>query len=938
MSHLVGRAEELAVIHDLLGRPGLRLAEIVGEPGIGKTRLLAEIRTLAEGGGHRVLAGQAGELAGSIPFAVLVDAVDDVLAGGRPPLSDTTLALLADILPAVEEFAPPEHTVGGERFRVHGALSELLEWLATPGGLVLTLDDVHWADEATSELLGRLLRQPPRQPILIVLAYRPRQQPRHLAAALASGRSEMIELSPLSRDQTAELLGPGVSYHRLTKLYALSGGNPLYLAALSKVGTLASFDAVLHAELDGLSGQCRVVAHAAAVLDDPFALDVVAHVAELSFIDTRRSLDDLVAYDLIRADGTRWRYRHPLVRRAAYRSASRGWLHGAHARAARALASAPAVMRAPHVMRVAQVGDEEAVELLAEAARQVLGHGPATAAQWLRATLDLLPDNDDRRLGLLGELGNTLALSGSLHESRDVLQAVLHQLPTDEPERRVAAVVSSARVEQLLGRHPEARGLLLAELKRLPETHRREKAVLELEMGSVGLISCDFQIDVAWITDALATARDLGDRALDAGACAVLALAAYGFGKVTAALAWQREGAQLVDELSDDVLATRLDVTATLGWAELYLAQPRAGLRHVDRGLALSARTGQSHQLVYLLTARAMALHLMGDLADASASAAEAVEAAELSASDKLLSAAYTIQAMVATSRRDRDLALRAGRRAARAAERNPDWWSAVAGCALGGARLVNGDIDGCVTDLLRLAGGRDLPLLDPLHRPVFATSLVVAALSQGHLAEARAWIDMMEKAVATSRGGEILRNRTGHIALCHARWHMAAQSPAEAVQWANRAVQAFGEIDHVLQEAESRQVLGAALAATGDTEGAISELTRTAKMYETCHVPGRRDGVYRQLRALGHNVLAPRSAETTSALPQLTAREAEVAQLVAHGMTNREIADRLQLSRRTVETHVTNIRVKLDVSSRAALAATVIRAQGHGVPHVSDT
>ncbi|GAB3873982.1 hypothetical protein GCM10029964_015200 [Kibdelosporangium lantanae] len=287
--------------------------------------------------------------------------------------------------------------------------------------------------------------------------------------------------------------------------------------------------------------------------------------------------------------------------------------------------------------------------------------------------MDLLPDNAaDRRLGLLGELGYALALSGSLHECRDTLQAVLHQLPTDEPTRRAAAVVSCARVEQLLGRHAEARGLLLAELQRLPDTHRRERAYLALEMGSVGLISCDFQIDLSWVTDALTTALDLADRALEANAYSVLALAAYGFGEVTDALVWQGKAARLVDELTDAELASRLEVTATLGWAELYLAQPRAGLRHVNRGLALSARTGQSHQLVYLLTAKAMAQHLMGDLADASATVAEAVEAAELSASEKLRAAAYTIQGMVATSRRDRDLALRAGKRAARAAEDTP--------------------------------------------------------------------------------------------------------------------------------------------------------------------------------------------------------------------------------------------------------------------------
>ncbi|RSM89467.1 hypothetical protein DMH04_05555 [Kibdelosporangium aridum] len=928
MAHFVGRADELAVLTALLARPGSCVAEIVGEPGIGKTRLLAEFRAVASAKGHRVLAGQAGELSGTVPFSVLVDAIDDVLVGCRPPLDDHSLALLADVLPSIEDFAPAERPASGGRYRVHAALSDLLEWLAAPGGLVLTLDDVHWADEATSELLGRLLRRPPKVPMVIVLAYRPRQQPSHLTAALTAGHSEIVELAPLSRDQIAELVGPDVSQHRLNRLYDLSGGNPLYLDALSKVGTLASFDAVLHAELAMLAEPERLAAHAAAALDEPFELDTVARVAELSKHEARSALDGLVARDLIRSDGRKWRYRHPLVRRAAYRSASRGWLHGAHARAARTLVNAPFVQQAPHVMRVAQVGDQVAIDLLTNAAREALAHGPAMAAQWLRAAIDLLPETAaDQRLGLLAELGHALSLSGSVHESRDVLQAVLHQLPADEPAQRAAAVVSCARVEQLLGHHHEARGLLLAELRRLPKTHPAEKVRLELELGSVGLISCDFQIEIGWIDDALATARELGDRTMEAEACSVHALAAYGSSDAATALEWQKKGAMLLDQLSDDDLAANLNGPVTLGWAELYLAKPRVALRHIDRGLALSARTGQSHQLVYLLTGKAMALLLLGDLVEAGVSVAEAVEVAELSASDKLRVAAYTVQAMVETSRRNHDLALRAGRRAARAGGDTLDWWSAVAGCALGAAWLINGDADACVADLVRLAGGPELPLLDPLHRPVFARGLVAAELTRGRPDEARRWIEWMEQSVAGCRGGDLLANRSGHIAYCHATVRMAERDPHAAIEYAAKAVSAFQATDHLVPEVESREILGTALAASGDVPAAIKELTEVASSYDRYGMAWRRDGVYRRLRTLGHNAVAPRRSATQTTLPQLTAREAEVAQLVADGLTNREIMHRLRLSRRTVETHISNIRGKLAVESRAALAATVIRA-----------
>nr|CTQ95765.1 regulatory protein, LuxR [Kibdelosporangium sp. MJ126-NF4] len=928
MAHFVGRAEELAVLAALLARPGLCVAEVIGEPGIGKTRLLAEFRAVAAARGHRVLAGQAGELSGTAPFSVLVDAVDDVLVGCRPALDERSLALLADVLPSIEDLAPAERPTGGSRYRVHGALSELLEWLAAPSGLVLTLDDVHWADEATSELLSRLVRRPPQVPMMIVLAYRPRQQPSHLSAALATGHSEIVELAPLSRDQVAELVGADVSQHRLNQLHDLSGGNPLYLDALSKVGTLGSFDAVLHAELAMLAGPERLIAHAAATLDDPFELATVAYVAEVPEHTARIALDELVIRDLVRPDGAKWRYRHPLVRRAAYGSASRGWLHGAHTRAARALVDAPVVQQAPHVMRVAHVGDQEAIALLTSAARETLVHGPATAAQWLRAAIDLLPDSvADQRLGLLAELGHALVLSGSLHESRHVLQTVLHQLPADEPARRAAAVVACARVEQLLGHHQEARGLLLAELQRLPVTHRIEKVLLELELGSVGLISCDFQIDVRWIDDALATSRELGNQAMEAEACAVQALAAYGAADAVAALEWQRKSAILIDQLSDDDLAANLNGTATLSWAELYLAQPRVALRHLDRGLALSARTGQSHQLVYLLTGKAMAQLLLGDLVDASASAAEAVEVAELSASDKLRASSYTIQAMVETNRRNRGLALRAGKRAVRACGDTLDWWSAVAGCALGGARLINGDPDAGVADLVRLSGGPELPLLDPLHRPVFARSLVAAELSRGRPGEARRWITLMARSVAESPGGDLLANRAGHIAYCHAMVQLSTGQTRSAIEYAASAALSFEATDHQVQEMESRELLGLALAASGDTDAAVKELTEVASQYERFEMPGRRDGVYQQLRALGHNVIAPRRPVQLATLPQLTAREAEVATLVADGLTNRDIMQRLRLSRRTVETHISNIRGKLEVESRAALAATVIRA-----------
>ena len=220
--YLVGRAEQLGTLDDLLaaadgGRP--LAVEVVGEPGIGKTRLLSELVDRADAAGHLVLSGAASELERDLPFGVFVDALDEYLRGLEPrrldALDDDVRNGLANVFPSLAELATAEGTAfRHERHRSHRAVRELFERLTGISPLVLVLDDVHWADPASIDLLGALLRRPPDAAVLLVLALRPQQAPERLSMALEparrAGTLTQVELNALTRDEATELIGGSV--------------------------------------------------------------------------------------------------------------------------------------------------------------------------------------------------------------------------------------------------------------------------------------------------------------------------------------------------------------------------------------------------------------------------------------------------------------------------------------------------------------------------------------------------------------------------------------------------------------------------------------------------------------------------------------------------------------------------------------------------------
>ena len=216
-------------------------AALSGEPGAGKTRLLQELCALADERGHLVLVGRGAEFERDLPFGVWVDALDDhVAALGEDHLAaliGDRVAELARVLPSAAAAEAPLGGLQDERFRAHRAVRALLQQLAARRPVVLVLDDAHWADEASVELMAHLLRRPAPARLLIALAFRTGQLPLPLASALEAtardGSVTELELTPLSRREADSLMGSELPEAARDAVYRRSGGNPFYLQELA---------------------------------------------------------------------------------------------------------------------------------------------------------------------------------------------------------------------------------------------------------------------------------------------------------------------------------------------------------------------------------------------------------------------------------------------------------------------------------------------------------------------------------------------------------------------------------------------------------------------------------------------------------------------------------------------------------------------------------
>ncbi len=961
---LIGRERELRAVDQALarlsrGRSGWLV--LSGDAGVGKTRLLGELLGHAAGDRHLALTGRGAELERELPFGVWVDALDDHVAAIGPEalaqLAGSRVAELAWVLPAVRASGEPRGAVlQDERYRAHRAVRFLLERLAARRPLVVALDDLHWADDASLELVAHLLRRPLQAPVLIALAYRAGQLPPWLAgpldAATRDGLVSMVAVPSLSAPQADELLGDDVAAPVRARLYELTGGNPFYLEQLASIaardpGAFLHADdlaavpdavaAALGQQVAGLSEDARLLAWGAAVAGEPVDLQLAAATAGIGEQRALEHIDELLGVHLLSATDVpgRYRFRHPIVRRAVYEAAGEAWRLTAHGRAAAALAARGGAVaaRAHHVERCARIGDEEAIAVLVAAARDVAPRAPAGAARWLTAALRLLPQDGSahaRRLELLIGAAGALVAAGHLEQGLDALLEALALVPAEAGAVRVRLIGMCAGAENLLGRHEAAHARLLHALAEVADHDTADAAALQVELAADAIFDTDFASMLDWAERARATARAHDEPALTAVAAALACYAEHTLGRPRPAERARAEAVAALDSLSDDALASRLDAPYYLGYAEYFCERYDDAIRHLERGIAVSRVSGQGQFLVPMMAGLAFALEVPGRLAEALEAAESAVEAARLAGNRQVTGLALLAESWVAAMCGDREQAIRAGDEALTSIEGLDESVLTRANREVVAAAFIEaGDHERGLVQAQR-AGAPDFAHVDPGRRAWLYALLTQAELARGERAAAEAWLVRGER---TAAGLELpLRS----AALLHARACMllADERASDAADTVGRAIELADSVGAVLQSARSRTLLGAALGRAGQREDAVALLRDAEAQLASCGAQRLRAEAARELRRLGHRPTArQRRGAGGAGLEALSGREREIAVLVADGYTNRRIAKQLFLADKTVESHLTNVFAKLQVASRAEVAERIGRERPAAPP-----
>jgi DNA-binding CsgD family transcriptional regulator len=936
---LRGRGPEAGILAEVLdrvatGQPALALIE--GEAGIGKTRLLDGAVEDARGRGMQVARGRALELEQTRPFGLVAAAF-----GCERSAADPRRAVIAELLASHDGGPVTVTSDPGLRFRAVDAFADLAEALALAGPLVIGVDDLQWADPSSLLTLGAVARRMAGLPVAVLGCLRPLPHSTdldRLTGVLEGAGARRIWLDPLPDTAVRDLVADAVAAEPGPALLAETagaGGNPLFVTelvgALLQEGTVrvaggraevarAALPPTLRLtilrRLSFLADPTVQALRAASILGSSFSLTDLATIAGGSALELSVALDGAVRAGVVADDGPRLRFRHDLIRDAVYEDLPGGVRLGLHREAGQRLAAAgaPAQQVAEHLARAAVPGDAEAIQWLTRAAGEAMATSPDSAASMLARATSLMAPADPGRDALLAEQADCLLWAGRMAEAEAVCRALLDR---DHDPVVTAGVRLCLGQTFLGGRAAEA----LREFQRAADSAASASAELVVaraweSFARLSLGDLDGASSAA--AEAQSAGRPAGSHPNTSVAVITLALAALLRGELSSALQITEDTARLAERSPDRLghsywaLWARGAILIELDRLEEARSTLQAGMRLAeDRGVQLPVPSYQ----VYLALERFTA----GDWDEALAEAKAGLELAEEVGETYDRVMGQIIRSLILLHRND----LPGAREAAGAAEaelagtgpRHRSHWAQW-------ARALILEADGQQDEAYAvLAGCWDWCTRRGLAAEyrVFGPDLTRLALAAGAPERARA----VAAAVAELAGRNQVPTLTGAALRCQG----LANDDPETLAAAARACQPG---TRPLELAGACEDAGAACARHGHPDEARPLLEQALELYERLDAGRDLARAEAVLRAAGlrRGRRGPRG-RPTSGWASLTPAEQAVAVLVADGLTNPQIGARLYISRRTVQAHLVHVFAKLDITSRAQLAAQVTRYRG---------
>lgn len=928
MAAILERETELGLIERGLelargGRGAMLLLE--GPAGIGKTRLLAAADERAGGHGMRSLRARAGQLERDFAFGVVQQLFEPVVLGAereeRARLMSGAAALAAALFDV--ERSPEAVSADPSHGTLHG-LFWLTANVAESEPLLLAVDDLHWCDAPSLRFLAYLARRLEGLPVLLLACTRPSEPGAALTLLdelLSDPAAGVVRPHPLTATAVAELLrealAADVDPAFSAAIHDATGGNPLFVHELVRAArarripptpagarqvrelapeTVARFVA---RRLESLGAAASALAASVAILGEQADLARAAELAGLGHHEAELAARSLRRIDVLRT-GEPLAFVHPLVRSAVYDGLDPSERDAKHRRAARMHAGARGAIQhvAAHLLAIRPAGDGALVAPLREAARQAMAAGaPEVAATHLERGLAEPPDATELAAVLL-ELGTAEARARPNQALEHLAQAL--ELTQDDPALAVAAVELALALNSL-GRVVEA----VETLEQVIERVQTADVARELEAELIWLAGYH---PVTHPRGQARLARRRDDGATDRVGRQLLGLRASARARIghepAGALADARRalaGGVLLREHHAPAFSVPVTVLVLLDRFD-------ESLDVLADALDRARRTGAVYLFTMTSMLRADLWWRLGDLGEAEADALNEAHGDTFGRAFPPTRCLADVLIERGSLERAAD-ALTVGE-AHGEVSGTLSW--ALFRTSRGRLRILQGRVEEGVEDLL--TAGRWLQALDG-RNPALAAWRSHAALGLAKLGQDAEATRLIREEVALARRWGAPR-ALGH-ALTSAGLVVAGEPGLALLR---EATLVLADSPALLVRARALTELGAALRRRNRRADAREPLAAGLELAQRCGAWALAERAREELIATGAR---PRRAMRTG-VDALTPSERRVAHLASRGQTNRDIAQALFVTEKTIETHLSHAYQKLDIHSRSQLASTL--------------